>query len=307
MVLVSRMDLNFFFSLSNRIYISCVFLLLMTLIFGKSVRGSTRWLDFGLFPLQSSEVIKPLLLIFYADYLNKYNLKSFKSWFKYLLIAAIPSILIMRQPDLGSAIVLFFLPLSLAYLSYFNWKITGIFLALALLMIPVSLQFIKPYQMERLTSFINPYSDPTDTGYNVIQSSIAVGSGKIIGKGAGLGTQSHLDYLPERHTDFIFASFVEEFGLIGAFLLLGGYFIIINEGITHARTLKNNKHYLLQLGVVLLFSFQVFVNVGMNLGLMPVTGITLPLFSYGGSSLISFMMILGFHLNLLDLSHLYKL
>ena len=307
MVLVSRMDLNFFFSLSNLIYISCVFLLLITLIFGKSVRGSTRWLDFGLFPLQSSEVIKPLLLIFYADYLNKHNLKSLKSWLKYLLIAAIPSILIMRQPDLGSAIVLFILPLGLAYLSYFNWKVTAVFLSLGLLMIPVSLQFIKPYQMERLTSFINPYSDPTDTGYNVIQSSIAVGSGKIIGKGAGLGTQSHLDYLPERHTDFIFASFVEEFGLIGALLLLGGYFLIINEGITHARTLKNNKHYLVQLGVVLLFSFQIFVNVGMNLGLIPVTGITLPLFSYGGSSLISFMMLLGLHLNLLDLSHLYKL
>lgn len=307
MILISRMDLNFFFSLSNLVYIFSVLLLLLTLLFGKTVRGSTRWLDLGLFPLQTSELIKPLLLLFFADYISKHKLKSFQSWAKFLALAAIPSLLIARQPDLGSAIVLFFLPFSLAYLSHINWKITTIFLALGLLMIPVSLQFIKPYQLDRLASFVNPYADPTDTGYNVIQSTIAVGAGKIIGKGAGLGTQSRLDYLPERHTDFIFASFVEEFGLIGALLLLGGYLIIINEGITHARTLKNDKHYLVQLGIVLLFSFQVLVNVGMNLGLMPVTGITLPLFSYGGSSLVSFMILLGLHLNLLDLSHLHKL
>ena len=307
MVLISRMDLNFFFSLSNFIYIFSILLLLVTLLFGKTVRGSTRWLDLGLFPLQTSELVKPLLLLFYADYIDKHKLNSVKKWAQFLALAALPTLLILRQPDLGSAIVIFFIPFSLAYLSNLSWKTTAIFLSLILVIVPVSFQFIKPYQMDRLTSFVNPYADPTDTGYNVIQSTIAIGSGKIIGKGAGLGTQSHLEYLPERHTDFIFASFVEEFGLIGALLLIGGYLIIINEGIVHARTLKNDKHYLVQLGVVLLFSFQLLVNVGMNLGLMPVTGITLPLFSYGGSSLISFMILLGLHLNLLDLSHLHKL
>lgn len=307
MFLFSRLDLNLFFSLSNFIYAFSVLLLLLTLVFGKNVRGSTRWLDLGLFPLQTSEMVKPLLLLFYANYIADRPFNKLTHWLKFAFLAAIPAFLVFRQPDLGSAIVLFILPLGLAYFSHLNWKISLIFLALGLTMIPVSLQFVKPYQMERLTSFINPYSDPQDTGYNVIQSIIAVGSGKIIGKGAGLGTQSHLNYLPERHTDFIFASFVEEFGLIGALLLLFGYFLIIKEGADHARTLKNSRHYLVQLGVVLLFSFQVLVNIGMNLGLMPVTGITLPLFSYGGSSLISFLILLGLHLNLLDLSYLHKI
>lgn len=307
MILVSRMDLNFFFSLSNFIYVFSVLLLLITLLFGKTVRGSTRWIDLGFFPLQTSELAKPLLLLFFADYIDKHKLKSLKSWAQFLALVVLPALLIIRQPDLGSAIVIFFIPFTLAFLSNLSWKLTAIFFSLALVIVPISLQFIKPYQMDRLTSFINPYSDPSDTGYNVIQSTIAIGSGKIIGKGAGLGTQSHLEYLPERHTDFIFASFAEEFGLIGALLLIGGYLLIINEGIAHARSLKNDKHYLVQLGIILIFSFQLLVNIGMNLGLMPVTGITLPLFSYGGSSLISFMILLGLHLNLLDLSHLHKL
>lgn len=307
MFFIARTDLNFFFSLSGAVYIFSVFLLLLTLLVGKNIRGSTRWLDLGLFPLQTSELAKFLLLPFYADYITKDGLRDLFSWFKFVALAALPAGLVFLQPDLGSAIILFLLPLTLAYLTHLNWKTTLAFLAALLVTIPLAIQFVKPYQMERLTSFINPYSDPNDTGYNVIQSIIAIGSGKIIGKGVGLGTQSHLQYLPEKQTDFIFASFAEEFGLIGSLLLFTGYFIIINEIFTHTQQLKNDKHYLVSLGVVFLFSFQVLVNLAMNLGLAPVTGITLPLFSCGGSSLISFLMILGLHLNLLDLSHLHKL
>jgi len=307
MFFISRIDINLFFSISKAVYIFSVFLLLLTLLIGKTIRGSTRWIDLGLFPLQTSELAKFLLLLFYADYITKDGLRDLLSWFKFIALAALPAGLIFLQPDLGSAIVLFFLPIALAYLTHLNWKTTLAFLAALAITLPLAFQFVKPYQMERLTSFINPYGDPDNSGYNVIQSIIAVGSGKIIGKGVGLGTQSHLQYLPEKHTDFIFASFAEEFGLIGSLLLFTGYFIIINEVLNHTRQLKNDKHYLVSLGVVLLFSFQVLVNLAMNLGLAPVTGITLPLFSYGGSSLISFLMILGLHFNLLDLSHLHKL
>ncbi len=248
---------------------------------------------FRFFSFQTSEFVKPLLLLFYAKYLS-----DKKSKIIYSLLAVIPFILVLKQPDLGSALVLLIIPTVLYFSANFNPKTLLLSLTLVLLIAPLGLKLAKPYQRKRINSFINPYSDTQGSGYNVIQSIIAVGSGKFIGKGVGLGSQSHLSFLPEKHTDFIFASFVEEFGFLGATFVLFAYFILLTTMLNIASKLKHDHFYLVQLGIFTIFAFQMIINVGMNLGLLPVTGITLPLFSYGGSSLITSLILLGIQLKL---------
>jgi len=299
--LLSRFDTRTFFSLSWFLYLLSIFLLVLTLIVGKNIRGSVRWIDLGFFNLQTSEIAKPFLAIFYSSYLSKNKIGKWKEMFKFLGLAILPIILIVIQPDLGSALILTFLPLALLVFTG-NFKklmiIAFVFFAIA---IPLESKYLKPYQRQRIDTFINPYKDPQGAGYNVIQATIAVGSGGVIGKGVKLGTQSHLNFLPERHTDFVFASFVEEFGLVGATFLLGAYFVIIQNCLRAGQVLRDKKESLLSLSIFSIFIFQTMVNVGMNLGIMPVTGITLPLFSYGGSSLLSFAILVGLQLHQLDL------
>ena len=211
-------------------------------------------------------------------------------------------ILVGIQPDLGSALALIFLPLALLVASGQIRKLLIIGAVFMGLIIPLESKLLKPYQRQRLETFINPYSDPKGAGYNVIQATIAVGSGKVFGKGVKLGTQSHLNFLPERHTDFIFASFVEEFGLVGSTVLFLSYAILFGYCLRGLKNLRDNRQKMLSLSILLLIFFQFVVNVGMNLGIMPVTGITLPLFSYGGSSILALGIILGLTQGLLDLS-----
>ncbi len=298
---MSKIDTSLLFSLSNFWYILSIFLLLITFFVGKEIRGSVRWIDLGFFNLQTSEIIKPLLAIFYSFYLANNPLKKTKDLLFFLFICLIPVAIVAKQPDLGSALTLLFLPVSLLIITGHAKKVflgLIIFLSVA---IPLEAKLLKPYQKERLETFINPYRDPKGAGYNIIQATIAVGSGGIFGKGVRLGTQSHLNFLPERHTDFIFASYVEEFGLVGAIFLLSSFFIIFRYCLDIARRQKDQKNFLLVFSVFSLFLFQFVVNVGMNLGIMPVTGITLPIFSYGGSSLISFALLLGIIIRQLDL------
>lgn len=291
----SKLDLRLLLGLSTPLYIISVLLLLLTLVLGENVRGSTRWLNLKLFSPQTSEFVKPLLILFYANFLA-----SKKKISTYFALALIPFFLVLKQPDLGSALVLLIVPVVLYVSSHFKLKNFLILSFLILILIPVGLKFAKPYQLRRIDSFLNPYSDTAGGGYNVIQSIIAVGSGRFMGKGVSLGTQSHLNFLPERHTDFIFASFVEEFGFLGGLFVLVGFFLLLQTMLDTANKLKDSGLYLTQVAIFTLFAFQIFVNIGMNLGLMPVTGITLPLFSYGGSSLISSLAILGLQLNLID-------
>jgi rod shape determining protein RodA len=299
--LLSRIDTRTFFSFSTALYVISILLLILTMLIGRNIRGSVRWIDLGFFNLQTSEIIKPFLAIFYASYLSEHKIKKWKDIFVFLLLAFIPVAFVAIQPDLGSALTLICLPLVLLVFTG-NLKkllIAGvIFFALA---IPLESKFLKPYQRQRIETFVNPYKDPQGAGYNVIQATIAVGSGGVFGKGVKLGTQSHLNFLPERHTDFIFASFVEEFGLIGASVLLGAYFIIFRNCLLSGRVIRDSRASLLSLSVFTIITFQAVVNIGMNLGVMPVTGITLPLFSYGGSSLLSFAILIGLQLRQLDL------
>lgn len=299
--LLSRFDSEVFFSISNFLYIASILLLILTMVVGKNIRGSVRWIDLGIFNLQTSEIVKPFLAIFYASYLSRHTLKKWLDILKFLFISIIPVLLIITQPDLGSALTLAILPLALLVFTGHLKKLLIIGAIFLSLIIPFESKILKPYQRQRLETFVNPYKDPQGAGYNVIQATIAVGSGGIFGKGVKLGTQSHLSFLPERHTDFIFASFVEEFGLVGAIFLLTSYFIIFKTCLTSGKVLKDSRASILSLSIFTIISFQTIVNIGMNLGVMPVTGITLPLFSYGGSSLLSFAILIGLQLRQLDL------
>lgn len=300
-LLLSKADLTLFFSLSTGFYILSLLLLILTMFVGRSIRGSVRWIDLGFFNLQTSEIVKPLLAVFYSAYLSRLKKINWKEIFIFLFLAMIPVVLIAAQPDLGSALTLVFLPVALLAFSGQFWKLALVGAVVLGVFIPLESKLLKPYQRQRIETFINPYKDPQGAGYNVIQATIAVGSGKILGKGVKLGTQSHLNFLPERHTDFIFASYVEEFGLMGALVLFSSYAVVFNYSLINIKRLKERPLILLALSIFLLFIFQFVVNVGMNLGIMPVTGITLPLFSYGGSSLLSFAILIGLQLRQLDL------
>lgn len=299
--LLSRIDTGILFSLSTLLYILGIILLVLTMIVGRNIRGSVRWIDLGLFNLQTSEIVKPLMAIFYASYLSKNKLNKWFDLLKFLFLSFIPVVLVARQPDLGSALTFICLPLALLVFTGHYKKLLIIGTITLCLAVPLESVFLKPYQRQRLETFINPYKDPQGAGYNAIQATIAVGSGGLVGKGVRLGTQSHLNFLPERHTDFIFASFVEEFGLIGATFLLCAYFVIFRTSLNTGKLLRDKQASLLSLAVFSIISFQTVVNIGMNLGVLPVTGITLPLFSYGGSSLLSFAILLGLQLRQLDL------
>lgn len=296
-----KVDIKLLLNFGWLFYGISLFLLLLTMVVGRNIRGSVRWIDLGFFNLQTSEIIKPFLAIFYSSYLSKFKKISWKDLFVFLGLAIFPVILVAIQPDLGSALTLIFLPLFLLLVAGQFKKLLLIGIILFAIAIPLESKLLKPYQRQRLETFINPYSDPKGAGYNVIQATIAVGSGRIFGKGVKLGTQSHLNFLPERHTDFIYASFVEEFGLIGTTALFAAYGILFSFCLSAIKLLHDKELTFLSLSVLVLFLFQFMVNVGMNLGIMPVTGITLPLFSYGGSSLLSFAILIGLLCSQLDL------
>lgn len=302
-----KLDFTIAFSLSTFIYIFSIFLLVITLFFGQSIRGATRWIGIGTSQLQTSEIAKPLLALAYADFLAKHPLNKIKNLVIYAGLSLIPVFLVKSQPDLGSALVLFVLAGFMGLFAKINLRWVTVISILVFALIPLSPYFLKDYQRDRLESFLNPHHDPRGRGYNAIQSVIAIGSGGLIGKGVSLGTQSHLNFLPERHTDFIFASFAEEFGLLGISLVLVAYFYLLYRLFHISNRLKDRENRLLALGILSIFMFQTVVNIGMNLGVMPVTGITLPLFSYGGSSLISFAALLGMSLRLLELTPTHQI
>ncbi|KKS94621.1 MAG: Rod shape-determining protein RodA [Candidatus Collierbacteria bacterium GW2011_GWB1_44_6] len=306
-LLLSKIDLQMLFSLSTLFYLLSLILLIVTMFLGRNIRGSVRWIDLGFFNLQTSEIVKPLLALYYSAYLSRIKKINWKEILIFLGFALPPIVLVAVQPDLGSALTLTFLPLALLAFSGQIKKLLLIGVVFISIFVPLESKILKPYQRQRIETFINPYGDPKGAGYNVIQATIAVGSGKVLGKGVRLGTQSHLNFLPERHTDFIFASFVEEFGLIGALVLFFSYGVVFRYCLVSFKRLRDRSSILLSLSIFLVFLFQFAVNIGMNLGIMPVTGITLPLFSYGGSSLLSFAIFIGLLLRQLDLMALFEI
>jgi rod shape determining protein RodA len=267
-------------------------LLLLPLFFGEATRGAVRWFHLGPVGFQPSEIIKPLFILFFANFLADRK-TNFLFFIFYFLFCIPPLFLIFKQPDLGTSLVISAVFLGILFAAKTDFKLLIVNCSLLIAGLPILWHFLQDYQKTRIISFFRPYQDPLGAGYNLIQSVIAVGSGLLFGRGLGRGTQSQLYFLPERSTDFIFASLAEELGLLGSLLLLGAYFLLLWRILTIAKEAADEQGYLIAIGAFSLFLFQVLVNVGMNLGLLPITGITLPLVSLGGSSILAMMITLG--------------
>lgn len=290
----------FFASLDFRIYpkFKWIFyffslILLVVTFFSPQVRGSHRWLDFGLSRFQPSEIIKPFLIVIFAACASTDKQANILPVGKRFFLFLPMMLLIFRQPDLGNVLVFLFTFIAIEIMNGLPWKyLTFMSIVLGALG-PLLWIMLKEYQRSRLISFLNPEMDPAGTGYNALQAMIALGSGGISGLGLGRGTQSHLLFLPEYHTDFVFASLGEELGLIGGIIVIFFYFVLLGKILLTAVSTENVFGRLLCIGIFMQLFIQVFINIGMNLGLLPITGITLPLVSYGGSSVISTMIGLG--------------
>lgn len=274
-------------------YVASLVLLTLTFVLGSSVRGSTRWISLGSFQFQAGEFVKPLLVLSFAYFLKRYPPKSLKNILFNTVLFIIPTLLVFRQPDLGTALVISAIWLAQIFVSGLSYWIIGGGITLGAILIDFLPKLLHDYQLRRLETFIDPFRDPLGAGYNVIQSIIAVGSGGILGKGLGHGTQSHLRFLPERHTDFIFASLAEELGMIGALLTLFCLGSLLFHLLSLATHTQSSSSRLIYTGIFGYLAFQTFINIGMNIGVAPVTGVTLPLISYGGSSVLATALTLG--------------
>jgi len=275
--------------------ISCVILIAVALM-GKNIRGTAGWFDLGFVNLQPSEFVKVAMIIIIAKYFTKIDIyvNNLKKAVVSGIYVLIPVSLIMMQPDMGSSIIIIFIWMSMLVLSGVNKKYIIYIFLLAAIVSGIGWNFaLKDYQKNRILAFFNSEYDPMGAGYNVRQSIIAIGSGNIWGKGLGHGSQSQLNFLPEKHTDFIFAVIAEEMGFVGIVLVVGLYGIIFYRLLRIAEEAEDNFGKYLVLGTSLLVFFHVIINIGMNMGIMPVTGIPLPFVSYGGSSLVSLMIMFG--------------
>jgi rod shape determining protein RodA len=278
--------LSFF---STKLYFLMLLILFLVLFFGTTVRGTTGWIGLGNFHIQPVEFAKLATIIFLASFFSrkKSQLSIVVRITASVVLILLPILLIIKQPDFGSAMVLVASWAVMLSISGINRKNLLILFLIGSAVLGSGWFLLRPYQKERLVNFVNPYNDPQGSGYNVIQSMVAVGSGGLLGKGLGHGSQSQLNFLPEKHTDFIFAVIAEEMGFLGAaavLVLLGILMYRIKET---ARMAGDNFGYLLAAGVLATFFFQILVNIGMNIGVMPVAGVPLPFLSYGGSSLVA--------------------
>lgn len=271
-----------------------LFLLAAVLVMGEIGKGAQRWLDFGVVRFQPSEIMKVAVPMMVAWYLAENPLPpSRKALMVASLMIVIPTFLIIRQPDLGTALVVASSGLFVLLFSGVSWRLVITVVGALSATAPVLWHFLRDYQKQRVITFLNPENDPLGAGYHIIQSKIAIGSGGLYGKGWLNGTQAHLDFLPERSTDFIFAVLAEEFGLIGILILLALYYFVVARGLYIATQAQSSFNRLVAGSLILTFFVYVFVNIGMVTGLLPVVGLPLPLVSYGGTSLVTMMAAFG--------------
>jgi len=290
------LDYYFFRSLNRYLYILAIIVLLLVLIFGVTLRGTRGW--FSLFGLgfQPVEFVKIILILFLANYFSNLatKVKTARHFFSSLVSAAVLIGLILFQPDFGSSLILGAIWLVMIIAAGFDKKyylIVG--LSVVCLFIISWFFLFKDYQKERILNFSNPGSNAQESGYNISQAMIAIGSGGWTGKGVGFGSQSQLKFLPEAQTDFIFAVIAEELGFLGVVLILGFYFILFFRCFRILPNIKNDLGIYIIIGGAGLIFIQMFINIGMNLGIMPVVGLPLPFVSYGGSSLVSLLILVG--------------
>ena len=292
----SWLDSYFIKSLSRYWYLVAVLLLISVLIFGESVRGTKGWFNlFGL-GIQPVEFVKIILIMFLSNYFSNLavKIKTLKHFFFSGLATFIFVLLIMLQPDFGSAMMLFSVWLVLLFAAGFRKKyFFVIFLSMVVLFISAWFLLFKDYQKERILTFMNPGENALESGYNSSQAMIAIGSGGLIGKGVGFGSQSQLKFLPEAQNDFIFSVIAEELGFLGVFLVLVFYGIFFFRCFSVLPKISNDFGVYFIIGACGLIFIQMFINIGMNLGIVPIVGLSLPFVSYGGSSLITFLITVG--------------
>jgi len=265
-------------------------MLLVLFVLGNISHGARSWFDFGGFSFQPADMMKLVLVLILAKYFSRRHveIKNIKHIFISGLYALIPFVLVLLQPDFGSAMIIFLIWLGMVLVSgIFKTHLLLVFLSGALMFSLLWIFAFAPYQKARIVNFINPLADIHGSGYNALQSTIAVGSGQILGKGLGFGTQSRLKFLPENQTDFIFAAFAEEWGFIGSLLVFLLFGLVIWRVLYNASLGASNFEMLFGMGIAIYLMSHILINIGMNLGLMPVTGITLPFMSYGGSHLLT--------------------
>ena len=304
MFLVALTNLRIWLKYSYLLYFVALVLLGAVELSGTIGMGAQRWIDLGAVNLQPSELMKVALVLALARYFHGGNIEEIGRpvfLLTPMLMVAAPTMLVLRQPDLGTAVMLVIGSGAIFFVAGVRiWKFAVLLLAI-LISAPISWQFLREYQKQRVLTFLNPESDPLGSGYHIIQSKIALGSGGVFGKGFMQGTQSHLSFLPEKQTDFIFTMLAEEFGLIGGLVLLGLYMLILAYGFGIANNCRNHFGRLVSMGVTTTFFLYVFINIAMVMGLIPVVGVPLPLVSYGGTAmmtlLLGFGLLLSVHIN----------
>ena len=295
-VIISFFRIQFLYKSAYLFYFLVLILLFGVDLFGVTASGSKRWISLFFINLQPSELMKVSLIIFLARYYNKIpttNVNNLKYIFIPFLSFMIPAFLVASQPDLGTAVLIAISGLIVIWLTGFKIKYFLYSFFVLICLIPIGISFLQPYQKTRILAFLNPERDPLGAGYQIIQSKIAVGSGGIFGKGFLQGSQSYLDYLPEKQTDFIFTLFSEEFGFIGSLILLTIYALIIYRIAVIGSESRNNFARLFCFGFAAAFFVYVTVNMAMVLGLVPIVGAPLPIMSYGGCAMLSMMIGLG--------------
>ena len=295
-IVLSFIKINFWYKLAYPFYLIVLALLIVVHFFGITASGSTRWINLFVFNLQPSELMKIALIIFLARYYNRRTLVDVNQ-LKYMILPTfalfLPVALVVIQPDLGTALLLAIGGLAVVWLAGFRIKYFIYSFITFICLAPAVIAILKPYQKLRILTFFNPERDPLGAGYQIIQSKIAIGSGGLFGKGFLRGSQSYLDYLPEKHTDFIFTLFSEEFGFVGSVSLLVIYALIIYRIIVAGNLSRNNFAKLYCYGFAAAFFVYVAINMSMVLGLVPIVGAPLPIMSYGGSAMLSMMIGLG--------------
>ena len=290
MLLLAQVPLYLLQRWTPWLFVAGLILLVAVLVFGDTSKGAQRWLDLKLFRFQPAEIMKLAAPMMVAWYLKDRPLPPTIGQITLAgLMVIIPAALIAKQPDLGTALLVACAGVFVLLWAGTSWRLVGAFGLVMAVVAPVLWYFLHDYQRQRILTFVHPENDPLGTGYHTIQSTIAIGSGGMYGKGWLNGTQSYLDFLPERTTDFIFAVYGEEFGLVGILLLLALYLFIVLRGVYIAVRAQDVYARLLAASLSLTFFVYVFVNVGMVIGLMPVVGVPLPLVSYGGTSLVTLM------------------
>ena len=292
-LVLSFVRVSFWYRQAYIFYILGILLLLLVIFFGISASGSKRWINFFIMNLQPSELMKIAIIVCFARYYHRIqssDIQSYKYLLQPIILLLIPCYLVITQPDLGTAILIAGSGLAIIWLAGLNLKYfiySGLILLVSL---PFVISILKPYQKSRILTFFNPDRDPLGAGYQIIQSKIAIGSGGLLGKGFLQGTQSYLEFLPEKHTDFIFTLFSEEFGFVGSMLLILLYALLIYRIIRIGFSSRSFFAKLYCYGFASALFLYIFVNIAMVVGLLPIVGAPLPIMSYGGSSMLSIML-----------------